>query len=124
MKKRLRTALIIFYIVAGLNHFINPDWYLGLIPDYLPDPVLLNYLSGAAEIILGILVIFPTTRKLACVGIILMLIAFIPAHVHFIEIGSCVDGVLPEVLCLPPWIAWVRLVIIHPILIYWAWHIR
>lgn len=124
MKKRLRTVLIVFYILAGLNHFINPDWYYGLIPDYLPNPVALNYLSGAAEIILGTLVIFPSTRKLACIGIILMLIAFIPSHVHFIEIGSCVDGVLPELLCLPPWVAWVRLVVIHPILIYWAWYVK
>ena len=46
-----------------------------------------------------------------------MLIAFIPSHIWFIEIGSCVEGGL----CVDEWISWLRLLIIHPVLIYWAY---
>lgn len=43
-----------FYIVAGFNHFINPEFYLALIPPYLPFHELINVLSGVIEVGLGI----------------------------------------------------------------------
>jgi hypothetical protein len=45
-----------------------------------------------------------------------MLISFIPAHIYFIQIGSCVEGGM----CVSEWIGWARLLIIHPLLIWWA----
>ncbi|MEL6538098.1 MAG: hypothetical protein AAFQ98_21955 [Bacteroidota bacterium] len=50
-------------------------------------------------------------------GIIAMLLAFIPSHIHFIQLGACV----PDGLCTPVWVAWFRLVIIHPCFIFWAY---
>lgn len=120
MIKILRFILILFYVVAGLNHFINPDFYLGLIPDYLPYQSLINYVSGILEILLAIGVAIPSTRLIAIKGIIIMLILFVPSHIYFIQIGSCIDSAL----CVSPWIAWVRLILIHPLLIYWAWIVR
>ncbi len=98
-------TLSVFYFVAGVNHFINPEFYLALIPPYLPDYVLINVLSGVIEIGLAIAILLPRTRKVAAYLIIAMLIAFIPAHIYFIQIGGCVqDG-----LCAPEWVGWVRL---------------
>ncbi|MGF1638497.1 MAG: hypothetical protein ACFCUU_15580 [Cyclobacteriaceae bacterium] len=106
-----------FYVIAGINHFVNPQFYYPLIPDYLPYHSLLNILSGFAEIILGLLLLLVTTRKLASYGIIAMLILFIPAHIHLIDMGGCIDlG-----LCVPLWVAWVRLVPLQLLLMYWAW---
>jgi hypothetical protein len=45
-----------------------------------------------------------------------MLICFIPSHVYFIQVGSCIEGVL----CAPEWMGWLRLLLFHPILLYWA----
>ena len=120
MKRFLRVLLIMFYAFAGSYHFINPDFYLQLIPDYLPYPKLINYLSGFLEILLAIGVAFPKTRPIAVYGIILLLIAFIPSHVHFIMIGGCVSGGL----CVPLWLAWLRLILSHPLLIFWAWYLK
>ena len=39
----------IIYFLAGLNHFRQPRLYLKIIPDYLPNPSLLNKLSGIAD---------------------------------------------------------------------------
>jgi len=119
MRKLLRILLIGFYAFAGSYHFINPDFYNGLIPDYLPFPGFINYASGALEIALAIGVAIPKCRHLAVKGIILLLVLFIPSHVYFIQIGSCVE----DGLCVAPWVAWVRLLIIHPLLIMWAWYI-
>ncbi|ADR20635.1 hypothetical protein MATR_17400 [Marivirga tractuosa] len=106
-----------FYLVAGFNHFLNPDFYISLIPPFFTNPENINVLSGLAEILLATAILFYPSRKYASYGIIAMLIAFIPSHVYFIQIGSCIsDG-----LCVPNWIGWIRLVLIHPALLFWAW---
>ncbi len=109
-------AMALFYVAAGLNHFINPAFYLPLIPPYFPYHTLINVSSGAIEVIVGVLVIPTFSRKWAAYGIIAMLIAFIPAHIYLIEMNSCAGE-----LCVPTWIGWFRLVVIHPLLVYWAW---
>ena len=111
--------LILFYILAGINHFYNPAFYLPLIPPYLPNAEWINIASGIAEIALGVGLIFPRTRRIAAFGIILMLIAFLPAHIWLIQKDGCVGE-----LCVSPWIAWVRLLVVHPLLMYWAWSYR
>jgi uncharacterized membrane protein len=116
-KKAIAISLGLFFVVAGLNHFVNPGFYLPLIPGYLPFPDAINVLSGAIEIVLGAALFFSATRKVAAFGVIALLVAFVPSHVHFIEIGSCVAGSL----CVPAWVAWLRLVVIHPLLILWAY---
>lgn len=116
IKKISFVLLFLVYFVGGINHFISPETYIPLIPPYLVYLSELNVLSGIAEIILAIGLLLPTTRKFACYGIVAMLIAFLPAHIYFIQMGSCIS----DSICFSPWVAWVRLVIIHPILIYWA----
>lgn len=118
--KFLRVILIIFYGFAGSYHFINPEFYYPLIPDYLPYHEFINYSSGFIEIMLAIGVAIPKIRLLAIKGIILMLIAFIPSHVYFITEGGCMS----DSLCVSPWVAWLRLIIVHPLLIVWAWSVR
>ena len=116
MKKISLYIQSIFYVVAGTNHFRNPGFYDGLIPAYLPWHTAINILSGIAEILLGILLFVTPTRNAAAYGIMIMLIAFIPAHIYFIQIGSCI----PNGLCVPQWLGWVRLIVLHPLLIAWA----
>ena len=108
------------YFSGGLNHFMMPELYLPLIPPYLIFLKELNWLSGGAEFILAVALLFKVSRKLACFGIITVLLAFLPAHVYFIEMGSCISNSI----CFDPWVAWVRLIVIHPFLIYWAFAYR
>ncbi len=117
LKRKINLTLFgLFYITAGINHFRDPEFYYPLIPDYLPYHYSINVLSGIVEIALGVAIFFVKTRRIASYCIILMLIAFIPSHIYFIQIGGCAD----YGLCVPAWIAWVRLIIIHPLLIWWA----
>lgn len=121
MKKPLSLVImILFYLVAGVNHFRNPAAYYRIIPDYLPNPYLINIASGVAEILLAVLLIFPITRKIAAYGIILMLIAFIPAHIEMIKNGWCFN----PGYCLPGWATWIRLFPLQFLLIWWAWSNR
>jgi len=70
------------YVLAGVNHFAHPDFYLQMMPDYLPWHAFLVQLSGAAEVLLGVLVLVPRTRRLAAWGVIALLIAVFPANLN------------------------------------------
>ena len=73
----------IFYINVGVKHFIEPEWFLYIIPPYLSLIGLeLVYISGVFEIIFGLLLLLKKYRKLACYGIILLLIAVYPANIY------------------------------------------
>jgi len=71
-----------FYVVAGFNHLMNPDFYLAIMPPGLPNPEWLNVISGLAEIVLGVFLLEPRVRALAAWGIIALLIAIFPANVY------------------------------------------
>lgn len=108
------------FIIAGLYHFINPEFYYPMFPPYFTWIEGFNILAGVAEIMFGGGLLFNATRERASYGIIGLMILFIPIHVYMIQAGGC----LSEAVCLPLWGAWVRLVIIHPILIGIAWYLR
>ena len=112
-------SCFLFYLSAGINHIISPDFYIDLIPNYLPHPHIINLLSGLIEITLSLLLLSPKYIKIGAWGIIVLLIFFVPSHIYFIKIGSCV----PNGLCVNPIIGWLRLIIVHPILILWAWNV-
>lgn len=108
-----------FYAVAGLNHFVSPEFYLPLIPDYFPYPQSINVLAGFVELGLAASLFFERTRVWGAYLIIAMLVAFIPSHVFFIQEGSCLGA-----LCVPAWIGWARLLVVHPFLMVWAYSVR
>ncbi|WP_316635531.1 DoxX family membrane protein [uncultured Flavobacterium sp.] len=101
------------YIVAGLNHFRTPGMYIKIIPPVFKNPKLINILSGAAEIILGILLLFHPTTNLAALGVIILLIAVFPANLFMFQNKKASFG-------LPKWILFVRL-FVQIILVYWAY---
>lgn len=114
----LKYLFVIFYLFAGVNHFIQPNLYLPLIPDYLDVyKHAINIIAGVVEILVAVLMLLKSTVKLAGYLTIAMLVAFIPSHIYFIQKGNLLIGSFT----ITPLIAWIRLLIIHPLLIYWAW---
>ena len=71
-----------FYASAGVNHFISPEFYLPIMPPYLPWHAELVFLSGVAEVLIGIGLLIPATRVLAAWGAIAILVAVFPANIH------------------------------------------
>lgn len=80
-----RAALLLlsaFFVVAGVNHFVNPDFYVRIMPPYLPAHLELVYISGLFEVAGGLAVLLPSIRRLAGWGLILLLLAIYPANLH------------------------------------------
>lgn len=105
--------MAILYILAGLNHFRKPGMYIKIIPPFFKNPKLINIISGAAEIILGILLMISSTSHLAAWGIIALLIAIFPANLYMFQNKKASFG-------LPKWILFVRLPL-QIVLIFWAY---
>ncbi len=82
LKLILKFLFAIFFVLAGFNHFFSTAFYLHIMPSYLPWQLLLIYLSGLVEIILGIALLIPTCTQMAAWGLIALLIAVLPANIH------------------------------------------
>ena len=92
----------LLYISTGIKHFTNINWFMKIMPPYLPYHKELVYLSGAFEIILGIMLVFEKTRFLAGWGLILLLIAVFPANIYLAQTNGAAMNISPA-------LAWGRL---------------
>ena len=111
LKKISHWLLVVFFVAAGANHFISPKFYLSMMPPYLPWPLGLVYISGAAEIAGGIGVLIPATRRFAGWGLVALLIAVFPANIHLVLHGTrppqASGGWMGD--SFPHWLLWARL---------------
>lgn len=118
--RALRFLMGLFYVATGVGHFLAPRALERIVPPQLPRPKALVYVSGVAEILLGVGVLFERTRRRSAWGIVALLLAVFPANVYM-----ATDDVAPELV--PDRFAdaarvaaWLRLPM-QAVLIGWAW---
>lgn len=109
-----RWLAAIFFLVAGANHFRSPEIYLGMMPPWLPWPEALNSISGAAEMLGGLGLLWSPVQRLAGWGLIALLVAVFPANVHV-----ALQGHMPG-LDVSPLTLWLRLPF-QALFIAWVW---
>jgi uncharacterized membrane protein len=112
--QRIAVALAaVFYIAAGSLHFIKPAPYLRIMPSYIPWHPEMVRVSGAFEILGGLGLLVPATRRAAAFGLVALLIAVFPANLymamHPVEAGAA--GIAPA-------LSWGRLPM-QALLIWW-----
>lgn len=108
--------LAIFIIFAGTMHFVNPAFFLKIMPPYLPLHKELVLLSGVAEVLLAVLLLVPQTSRMAACGIVALLIAVFPANLYLYQ--------HQDILPATPIIHFLRLPL-QGLFILWAyWHTR
>jgi len=91
-------VLGIFFIVAGVNHFLSPGMYQTIMPPFLPWPMALIYISGVAEILGGAGVLVPKARRIAGWGLIALLIAVFPANIYAVHAMSASSALVRALL--------------------------
>lgn len=83
MRKKIVLYLqAVFYILAGINHFWHPAIYCKLIEAFLPYPLAMVYISGVAELAGGLGLLIPATRRMAAIGLIVLLVVIFPANIY------------------------------------------
>lgn len=115
IKTILRSVLGVLMVLVGLMHFVNPEPFVMIMPDYLPWHVPLVYISGVFEVALGIALFIEPARVLAGWGLIALYIAVLPANVWMAS-----EGIQPPGMEMSAVVAWLR-VPLQLVLMYWAW---
>ena len=82
LRKIVLFGLAIFFIFFGIDHFINPDFYLSIMPPSFPLHLEAVYLSGFFEILGGTGVLFSKFRIIAGWGLVALLVAVYPANIY------------------------------------------
>ena len=97
--KYLKSITIYFmsiaYTYVGVRHFIDPDFFLAIMPNYLTFHLEFVYLTGIAEVVLGLMLLSKKTRKTGAIGLIILLILVFPANIHLVqsELSQSILGV-------------------------------
>ena len=112
-RKLVLLGLAAFFINIGVDHFINPDFYLGIMPPYLPLHLEAVYISGLFEILGGIGVLIPALRRFSGFGLIALLIAVYPANIYMLMTPEA----FPDI---PVAVLWLRMPL-QFLFAYWAY---
>ena len=107
----------LLYINVGVKHFINPDFFVTIVPPIINWKEEAVLVSGFIEVLLGILLLFNHTRKLAAWGIILLLIAVLPANIYLY-----LSEIPREILSISKSQALFRIPFQIPLIIISYWH--
>lgn len=114
-----RTVLAVLMIAVGVAHFATPAGFVRIVPSWLPSPLLLVYVSGAAEILGGAGLLVPRARRAAALGLVALYVAVFPANVNM-----AIHHIQPEGVVLPEWAFWARLPLQAALIGWAAWIAR
>ena len=100
------------YVFAGISHFRKPEFFLKITPPWVAFPLVVNFIVGGIEIILGMALLFNYSRTYAAIGIMALLVAIFPANIyHFQKAKRKGKHIVPTLFRLP----------LQAVLIYWAY---
>ena len=80
-----RIAVItgLFLLFAGVMHFASPGFFNDIVPPWLPpSEAFWTYVSGAAELVIGIMLLRPSTRRRGALAAVWLFIAVYPANLY------------------------------------------
>jgi uncharacterized membrane protein len=116
---RSQKALAAFFAFAGSMHFAIPRSYEAMVPPAIADRRReIVAISGVAEIVGGLAVAHPRTRRLGRWGLLGLLLAVFPANVHMAVNPEQVKGL--DLKKVPRWALWARLPL-QPLAMLWVW---
>ena len=79
--KVLIYVYVLFFIGAGLNHFLNPQFYDAIVPSFIPFPRVVHQITGILEIIIPLLLL-TKYRKEAALAMIVLLVLLYGANLY------------------------------------------
>ena len=70
------------YVFIGIKHFTDPKYFLDIVPPQLPSKLFLVYLTGLIEVVGGVAILAPKTRKVGAYLLIFLLVSVFPANIY------------------------------------------
>ena len=72
----------VMYVIIGIKHFTDPQYFLDIVPPQLPFKLFLVYLTGLIEVVGGAAILAPKTRKAGAYLLIFLLVSVFPANIY------------------------------------------
>ena len=130
----------IMYVFIGIRHFTDPQYFLDIVPPQLPFKLFLVYFTGLIEVVGGVAILTPKTRKAGAYLLISLLVSVFPANIYLYisETPQNLLGIskmdalirmpfqIPLILLAfwhskeshPNWVAYLSLLVFPPTIIY------
>jgi uncharacterized membrane protein len=89
-------------IAVGIDHFVQPAFFVRIVPRALPLPLVLVQVSGFFEVLGGVGLLVPKVRRAAGIGLVLLYVAVFPANINMVVHPELGGGI-------PLWALWARL---------------
>tara|TARA_B100000927_G_C16393541_1_gene440345 strand:+ start:672 stop:1040 length:369 start_codon:yes stop_codon:yes gene_type:complete len=74
--KVLIYVYILFFVGAGINHFLNPQFYDAIVPEFIPYPRLVHQFTGILEIVIPLFFLTKYRKEAALMMIFLLIILY------------------------------------------------
>jgi len=114
IRPAMRIGLSCGLLFAGLDHFISPERYLAMMPDFVPYPAQIVMFTGVCELAGAAGLVLPGFMRIAGVMLAVYFVCVFPANVR-----NAVEGLQVEGLPTAEWYYWVRLMV-QPVFVWWA----
>ena len=76
------TIVFLWFMIGGITHFTDPDFFVNIMPPWLPWHLPAVYISGVFEIIGALGLLHPATRRRAGNGLFVLTIVVTPVNIH------------------------------------------
>ncbi len=112
-------VLALLYISVGFKHFTDTNFFMAIMPQYLPFHRELIYISGFFEILFGLMLIFKKYRFYAGWGLVILLVLIFPANIY---LAQNIDS--QELLGISQEDAIIRMPFQLPLILLAYWHTK
>jgi uncharacterized membrane protein len=118
LRSLCRYLLAALFLFAGVLHLRRPEVFLPIMPPQIPFPVACILISGGAELLGGVGLLFPEGRVRIAAGwwLLALLVAVFPANIYMAAAHVKIPGLKIE-----PWMAWARLPLQPIVMALVAW---
>lgn len=107
--------LVAVFLLAGISHFVVTDSFERIVPAWVPDPRLMVYITGVAEMAGAVGLLMPSVRVYAGYGLIALLVAVFPANINMLQLARESNAAAAY-----QFILWMRLPL-QPLLVWMVW---
>jgi uncharacterized membrane protein len=70
--------LSVMYIIIGIKHFTSLEYFLNIMPPFIPFKEFAIYFTGLIEIFGGLMLLSKSTRKIGAILIVILLLIVFP----------------------------------------------
>ena len=109
--------LSVMYIIIGIKHFTSLEYFINIMPPFIPFKEFAVYFTGVIEIFGGLLLLSKSTRKIGAFLIITLLFIVFPANIYLY-----ISEVPRELLDITKNQALIRMPFQIPLIILAYWH--